>query len=395
MTSKKQELEQRLNREFEICDRHIQRIEEALGELADLLPMSVEDYVGLNSEQIRCLDQFIFRFSKLQDAMGAKIFRNLLEYLDEDVSSLPMRDLLNLLERYRLIDKAEEWIYIRELRNEIAHDYPLLENDVVSIYLKEDLYNKFHENYQVKPVKSNMNILYEDDNVCIVNKPKGLLVHGDEGEKRITLQNIFVNYLIKKGEFDPKNQTGFLPGPVHRLDRNTSGIVIMGKNLPTMQALFELFREKEHIEKSYWALVKGDDIPTSGKIDKPLMKDSTKGKVKVGRIEQGAKKALTEYKVVKRYSGFSLVEAKLITGRTHQLRVHFASIGHPIVGDGKYGDFLVNAEFDSLYGLKNQFLHARTFEFLDLEGILSYLSYKKIVAPLPEIEQKILDGLKA
>ena len=122
MTSKKQELEQRLNREFEICDRHIQRIEEALGELADLLPMSVEDYVGLNSEQIRCLDQFIFRFSKLQDAMGAKIFRNLLEYLDEDVSSLPMRDLLNLLERYRLIDKAEEWNYIRELRNEIAHD---------------------------------------------------------------------------------------------------------------------------------------------------------------------------------------------------------------------------------------------------------------------------------
>lgn len=274
-------------------------------------------------------------------------------------------------------------------------DYILKENDVVSIYLKEDLYNKFHENYKVKPVKSNMNILYEDDNVCIVNKPKGLLVHGDEGEKRITLQNIFVNYLIKKGEFDPKNQTGFLPGPVHRLDRNTSGIVIMGKNLPTMQALFELFRKKEHIEKSYWALVKGDDIPTSGKIDKPLMKDSTKGKVKVGRIEQGAKKALTEYKVVKRYSGFSLVEAKLITGRTHQLRVHFASIGHPIVGDGKYGDFLVNAEFDSLYGLKNQFLHARTFEFLDLEGILSYLSYKKIVAPLPEIEQKILDGLKA
>lgn len=133
MTSKKQELEQRLNREFEICDRHIQRIEEALGELADLLPMSVEDYVGLNSEQIRCLDQFIFRFSKLQDAMGARIFRNLLEYLDEDVCSLPMRDLLNLLERYRLIDKAEEWNYIRELRNEIAHDYPLLENDVVSI----------------------------------------------------------------------------------------------------------------------------------------------------------------------------------------------------------------------------------------------------------------------
>ena len=322
-------------------------------------------------------DDLYFRMEQTEHVMGISYI--LLKCKNDTSIINQCLDILKALfrDRYFMIHVIDEKIYEYQAQ------------------AQEDLYNKFHENYQVKPVKSNMNILYEDDNVCIVNKPKGLLVHGDEGEKRITLQNIFVNYLIKKGEFDPKNQTGFLPGPVHRLDRNTSGIVIMGKNLPTMQALFELFREKEHIEKSYWALVKGDDILTSGKIDKPLMKDSTKGKVKVGRIEQGAKKALTEYKVVKRYSGFSLVEAKLITGRTHQLRVHFASIGHPIVGDGKYGDFLVNAEFDSLYGLKNQFLHARTFEFLDLEGILSYLSYKKIVAPLPEIEQKILDGLKA
>lgn len=133
MTSKRQELIERLEREFDICDRHIQRISEALNRLSVDLPMSVECYANLDEEQIRCMDQFIFRFSKLQDAIGTKIFRYVLDYLDEDISSLPMRDVLNRLERYHFIDSAEEWSYIRELRNEIAHDYPLLENEVVSV----------------------------------------------------------------------------------------------------------------------------------------------------------------------------------------------------------------------------------------------------------------------
>ena len=133
MTNRKQEISERLQREFEICDKHILRINEALKELSDILPLTAESYASLDSEQIRCLDQFIFRFSKLQDAMGAKIFRYLLEYLDEDVAALPMRDILNRLERFRILPDANEWVYIRELRNEIAHDYPLMENDVVHI----------------------------------------------------------------------------------------------------------------------------------------------------------------------------------------------------------------------------------------------------------------------
>ena len=116
------------------------RINEALEELSSILPLSSESYASLNSDQIRCLDQFIFHFSKLQDAMGAKIFRYLLEYLDEDVSALPMRDILNRLERYQILPDANEWVYIRELRNEIAHDYPLLESDVVQIL--NDLFSK-------------------------------------------------------------------------------------------------------------------------------------------------------------------------------------------------------------------------------------------------------------
>ena len=133
MTNRKQEINERLQREFEICDKHILRINEALEELSNIIPISGEVYASLDSEQIRCLDQFIFRFSKLQDAMGAKIFRYLLEYLDEDVTALPMRDILNRLERFQILPDANEWVYIRELRNEIAHDYPLMENDVVHI----------------------------------------------------------------------------------------------------------------------------------------------------------------------------------------------------------------------------------------------------------------------
>ena len=95
--------------------------------------MSADCYSNLTTEQVRCIDQFIFRFSKLQDSMGAKIFRHILEYLDEDITALPMRDILNRLERYLIIPSADEWTYIRELRNEISHDYPLLETDVAAI----------------------------------------------------------------------------------------------------------------------------------------------------------------------------------------------------------------------------------------------------------------------
>ena len=147
MTQRKQEISERLDREFTICDKHILRIDEAMKELSAVLPLSNESYASLTSEQIRSLDQFIFRFSKLQDAMGAKIFRFLLEYLDEDVTALPMRDILNRLERYHILPDTNEWIYIRELRNEIAHDYPLMENDVVRIL--NELFSKVNVLYGI------------------------------------------------------------------------------------------------------------------------------------------------------------------------------------------------------------------------------------------------------
>jgi hypothetical protein len=131
MLSKKEELYERLQREFERCERHILRINEALSGLRVEIPISEADYVSFTPEQVRCVDQFIFRFSKLQDALGAKVFRYVLEYLDEDISALPMRDILNRMERYGIIPDVNEWSYIRELRNEISHDYPLAEHDVL------------------------------------------------------------------------------------------------------------------------------------------------------------------------------------------------------------------------------------------------------------------------
>jgi 23S rRNA pseudouridine955/2504/2580 synthase len=239
-----------------------------------------------------------------------------------------------------------------------------------------------------------MDILYEDSNLLIVNKPKGLLVHGDENETRNTLHNIFLNYLVSKGEYDPNNITGFVPGPAHRLDRNTSGIVIFGKNEVTLQELLKLFRDKQEIAKSYLALVHGN-IPNSGRIDFPLYKDSSTGMVRIGYVDKGAKPALTEYEVEQRFGSYALVRAKLITGRTHQLRVHFQAIRCPIVGDAKYGDFEINRRFKEKFGLSSQFLHAETFSFDQVEGPLAYMSGKTFKAELPEKEKEILKALQA
>ena len=272
-------------------------------------------------------------------------------------------------------------------------DYITKAGDEVDIYIKPALLEQFHKEALLRPVKADFEIIYEDENILVINKPKGLLVHGDEGEKRITLQNMVLNYLKEKREWDPNSLDGFIPSPAHRLDRNTSGIVLFGKNLPTLQQLLELFRTRDQIEKKYTLLVRGN-FSENGKIDYALAKDSDKKIVRVVPVSKGGKPALTLYKRIKNYPfGYALVEAELMTGRTHQLRVHFASIGHPIVGDGKYGDFQVNEMFERMYGLKNQFLHASDFKFKKLNGRLSYLSDKEFTSPLPEKEQKILNSI--
>lgn len=271
-------------------------------------------------------------------------------------------------------------------------DYILKEGDVLNVYLKPELLEQFKKEYIAKPIQTPLTIIYEDSNILVADKPAGVLVHSDEKENRLTLANMLVNYLIQKGEYDPKTSFGFVPGPCHRLDRNTSGLVVCAKTLPAMQELLAMFRERTQIQKEYLLLVKGQ-VEKKGMIDIPLKKDPEKGMVRRASLKEGGKTAITKYERVKVYSDYSLVKAELLTGRTHQLRAHFAFIGHPIVGDGKYGDFKVNKEFMDLYGLRYQFLHAYSFKFLQVDGVLSYLSNKEFISPLPEKFDKILKSL--
>lgn len=271
-------------------------------------------------------------------------------------------------------------------------DQILKEGDVLDIYLKPELLEKFQKQATLKPVKPDFGIIYEDEHILVADKPVGLLVHSEEKENRVTLANMFVNYLVAKGEYDPESSYGFTPGPAHRLDRNTSGIVIMGKDLPSMRELLRLFRERKDIRKEYTLLCAGQ-LPKQGRIEIPLAKDSSTGTVHKASLKEGGKTAITVYTREKLYSEYSLARAEILTGRTHQIRAHFSLIGHPVIGDGKYGDFSLNREFLDLYGLKYQFLHASTFTFLDPGEPLEYLKGKTFVSPLPEQLRSILSDL--
>jgi 23S rRNA pseudouridine955/2504/2580 synthase len=275
----------------------------------------------------------------------------------------------------------------------VHKDFVLNEGDNVRIYVTDAQLADFSKPRPCEKKPFPYPIVYEDNNVLIVDKPAGLLVYGDETEKRNTLAQAVLDYLYFKGEYNP-DEHSFTPSPAHRLDRNTSGLVIFGKTDAGLKELEELFMDREDIKKSYLALVKGDLDTDTGKIDKPLKKNENSGLVTVTPIVEGGKKALTEWKVVTRFSGCTLVEALLVTGRTHQIRVHFASIGHPLLGDAKYGDFAENKKARVALGIKDQFLHAYKMSFGKLATPLDNLSNKEFTAPLPSDKVAILDRIK-
>lgn len=285
---------------------------------------------------------------------------------------------------YKLFRKKD----VKINKHWVKENYVLKEGDELTIYVTDEQLKEFNKPKEIKKVNLNHPIIFEDENLLIVDKPRGLLVHGDQNEKSLTLANEVINYLYSKNEYDPKDK-GFIPAPAHRLDRNTSGLVVFAKNLTSLQQLEELFKDKDNIEKHYLALVKGV-VDQKLEIDSPLLKDEKTGTV---RIAKGGKSALTLVEKVKIYGDFSLVDVQILTGRTHQIRVHLASVNHPVVGDSKYGDFKINKEFKDLYNFENQFLHAYKLKFKKLDGKLSYLSNKEFVSKLPSDEEKIIKNL--
>ena len=263
--------------------------------------------------------------------------------------------------------------------------------DTMRIYVTDQQLEDFKKERPAVKREFPYKIAYEDENVLIVDKPKGVLVYGDKTGVRETLGNAVLDYLYLKGEYDP-NIPGFVPSPAHRLDRNTSGLVVYGKTDAALKELADMFKERTQIHKTYLALVLGD-IEKDGKVDLPLWKDTQKGRVYVKSLQNGGKTALTLYHPVKRYGKYTLVELDLITGRTHQIRVHMAAIKHPLVGDEKYGDFASCREVKEKTGLESQFLHAHTMGFGQTKAPLQNLSGKTFVSPLPDNLVKVIEIL--
>lgn len=271
----------------------------------------------------------------------------------------------------------------------VKENYILNAGEELTVYVTDEQLKEFNQPRKIEKVSLNHPIVYEDNNILIINKPRGLLVHGDINEQRLTLTNEVLNYLYFKGEYDPKESQGFRPAPAHRLDRNTSGLVIYAKNLESLQELEDLFKDKDEIDKIYLALVKGK-LTDPLEIDAPLLKDEKTGTVKISKAGKSARTRVEPYKF---YGDFSLVKVQIFTGRTHQIRVHLSSKDYPIVGDNKYGDFALNKEFQDLYKFDNQFLHAYQIRFKKIGGKLSYLTNKSFEAPLPKKEEEILKKL--
>ena len=202
----------------------------------------------------------------------------------------------------------------------------------------------------------------------------GLLCHPDDREYVDTLITRIKRYLYDKGEFNPDDENSFTPSLVNRIDRNTGGIVIAAKNAESLRILNAQMKSR-NLKKTYLCVVHGIPKPESGLLEGYLIKDEKKNLVKVLKTPcEGAKEIRTKYRVLEKdtKNDLSLVEVDLLTGRTHQIRAHFASIGHPLLGDGKYGTNKLNKEF----GYKKQFLYSYKLVF-DLDGEARMLSYLK------------------
>lgn len=285
-----------------------------------------------------------------------------------------------LLKKFKTMPKKMAYMYIRKKCVKVngkkaTPEVMLKENDLLTFYIKDEFFDNIQEeNYEFLKAPKNLKIIYEDENIILLDKKPGVIVHQDKSYHFDCLLLRLQHYLYDNGEYNPKEENCFAPALVNRIDRNTGGIVIGAKNAESLRILNQKMKDRE-LHKFYLCLLINKPKKDNAILSDYLIKNEKTNKVTVLRNEkQGAKKILTKYSVLETNNNLTLCEVELLTGRTHQIRAHMSSIGCPILGDNKYG----NKKLNQKYSLSKQCLYSYklAFDFTTDSGILSYLNKK-------------------
>lgn len=271
----------------------------------------------------------------------------------------------------------------------------LAQGDEIKLFLSDETIEKFSAGTIIispaAPSDHKPDIIYEDSHILVVNKPSGLLSQkAREGDE--SLNEVILGYLIRSGHMRLEQLRTFRPSICNRLDRNTSGLVVAGRSLAGLQVMNEVFKDRT-IHKYYQCIVTGT-LKEEQRIAGFLRKDEENNTVTIHPREvENSVPIITEYTPLAWGGGFTLLKVALITGRSHQIRAHLASMGHPIGGDAKYGDRQVNQALKARYNIRSQLLHSWKLKLPEeLRAPLDYLAGREFTAPLPEEFKRVLEG---